>query len=592
MMLRNSRTFTAIARRSMLGSQTTAPTYVLAGQSLRLFASKHPNTESSSFEVPLDSQDKLTRAISYELTRTAIHRMKNDQLKAELEKRSMPADGTKTERAERLLTVVPSKRGAQKTAAPTIKHITNNHTTNNHKHFNSTTNNITNIKNETVYQEIIPINDLDEQMPAEESNKEPGPVEMSPTNNDRNESTSSEDSNKEPGPVDPERNYILRVKGVSTKYTGGTGVGIVLEDSDDPTSFWTARKFLSGDRSLFEAEYTGLLVGLRYCVRRGVRNIRVEIDHDVTTGQMTGIYEVTKPELIPMYQAIMKIKDSMQSFSISHIAKKKNHNAKDLADKALATGTSVKIEDSFDPVDSSQLNKGQKHPDHPNHPTKPIELHVPMEASVFPSEVRDREAKKEQQKLPEQQQEPVQEPVRQPAEKVISVETKIESSVAETVQPGEIQIDPNMVYTLEFDGGARGNGKRFGGKSGAGAVIYDDRGVEVWCGWKFLQTMTNNCAEYESLLLGLRAAKSLGIKRLAVFGDSQLIVRQINGQNKVSNPKMKEYWRLVKPLMRDFQSIKITHFLRELNKRADQLANHAMDTETTHAELRRFDEAY
>ena len=85
-------------------------------------------------------------------------------------------------------------------------------------------------------------------------------------------------------------------------------------------------------------------------------------------------------------------------------------------------------------------------------------------------------------------------------------------------------------------------------------------------------------------MLGLEGAKSLGIELLTVFGDSQLIVNQVNGLNKVSNASMKEYWRLVMPLKVSFKSITIEHFLRDENKRADELANHAMDTETTYRE--------
>jgi ribonuclease HI len=172
---------------------------------------------------------------------------------------------------------------------------------------------------------------------------------------------------------------------------------------------------------------------------------------------------------------------------------------------------------------------------------------------------------------------------------VIPVETN-GSSVAETVQPKFIQIDPTKSYRGEFDGGSRGNQFSAKGKAGAGAVIYDDRGLEVWCAWKYLDKMTNNAAEYEALLLCLEGAKSLGIELLTVFGDSQLIINQVNGKNKVNHPSMKEYWRLVMPLKRSFKSINVKHFLRAENKRADQLANHAMDTETSHQELRRFDE--
>jgi hypothetical protein len=216
MMIRDRRTFTAvqtIAWKSMLGQKTTATTAtVQGGQSLRLFASKHPtDSSSSSFElrghvnmtikpVPLVSQDKLLArrvANSLELTRTVVHIMTNDQIKAELEKLGMPTHGTKTERADRLLTVIPSKISQKRSTAQTI-HKTINNTVNTHNHFNNTTNHIINQKNETVYQESTPINnDMDETTSSEESKKQPEPVEISPVNNDMDETTSSEESNKE-----------------------------------------------------------------------------------------------------------------------------------------------------------------------------------------------------------------------------------------------------------------------------------------------------------------------------------------------------------------------------------------------------------
>jgi ribonuclease HI len=598
MMIRSPRAFTAmqaIPWRSVLGQTTTATTTAPGGQSLRLFSSKS-SMESASFElngnvtlkavaVPPESPEK-------KITRTSVRRMTNDQIKAELEKRGMPSTGNKTERADRLLTIIPSKRGSPKSVAETIAA---NHTINNNRTINNNNHNIANQKNETVYQEATPIHtdiDIDETMPSEESKKESGPVEIPPTDTNMFIATMPEDSNKEPGPIDPTRTYILRVKGASTKRTGGTGVGVVLEDSEYPTLCWTARKYLSGDRSIFEAEYTGLIVGLRYAIRRGVRNIKLEIDHDVTMGHMKGIYEVTKPELIPMFQTIMEIRDSLHSFSISRITKKENHKAQDLAHKAHATRISMHIEDSVDPMEG-QDSQGKRSRKVPEQQQKSIEVSVDppedqvhREVSVDLPEDQDQEVIDEE-KLPEQQQEPAAKPI----EQATPVETN-ESIVAETVQPDGIQIDPTRFYRLEFDGGARGNQYSTTGKSGAGAVIYDDRGLEVWCAWKYLSKMTNNAAEYEALLLGLEGAKSLGIELFTVFGDSQLIVNQVNGKNKVSNASMKEYWRLVMPLKRSFKSITINHFLRDENKRADQLANHAMDTETTHQELRRFDKMY
>jgi hypothetical protein len=85
----------------------------------------------------------------------------------------------------------------------------------------------------------------------------------------------------------------------------------------------------------------------------------------------------------------------------------------------------------------------------------------------------------------------------------------------ETEAAPPVTIDPEATYRLQFDGSARKNPT---GIAGAGMVIYDSTGNEVWCGWKFLYRMANNCAEYCALLLGLRYARSLGIRSLEVEG--------------------------------------------------------------------------
>ena len=134
-----------------------------------------------------------------------------------------------------------------------------------------------------------------------------------------------------------------------------------------------------------------------------------------------------------------------------------------------------------------------------------------------------------------------------------------------------------IIYT---DGGARGNP----GPAGSGAVIYDGK-KKVGEVSKYLGIQTNNFAEYEALILVLE-------KTIELFGspvqhsvsvrmDSELIVKQMNGQYKVKHPVLKEKHTTVKMLiMQSFPSISFTHVRREQNKEADQLANDAMDRGT------------
>ena len=67
------------------------------------------------------------------------------------------------------------------------------------------------------------------------------------------------------------------------------------------------------------------------------------------------------------------------------------------------------------------------------------------------------------------------------------------------------------------------------------------------------------------------------IKKLQVYGDSQLVINQINGQYKVRNPLLQELYQEVQGLKTQFEYIEFTHVYREFNKRADQLSNMALD---------------
>ena len=123
------------------------------------------------------------------------------------------------------------------------------------------------------------------------------------------------------------------------------------------------------------------------------------------------------------------------------------------------------------------------------------------------------------------------------------------------------------------DGGARGNP----GPAGFGVVLHDQAGQKIAELSEYLGKQTNNFAEYSGLLAALNYALQHGHPGLKVFSDSELMVKQINGQFKVSNPVLKELHGKAQALIRQLQSFSITHVLREKNREADRLANLAMD---------------
>jgi ribonuclease HI len=128
-------------------------------------------------------------------------------------------------------------------------------------------------------------------------------------------------------------------------------------------------------------------------------------------------------------------------------------------------------------------------------------------------------------------------------------------------------------WVVMVDGAARGNP----GEAGCGAVIYDENGVMVKQLSRYLGHTTNNVAEYEGLLMGLDALLELGRKQIVVQSDSELLVRQLNGRYRVKDEKLKVLFRRAMALLRQFDSYRMLHVGRELNKLADRLANQAID---------------
>jgi ribonuclease HI len=135
---------------------------------------------------------------------------------------------------------------------------------------------------------------------------------------------------------------------------------------------------------------------------------------------------------------------------------------------------------------------------------------------------------------------------------------------------------PQAYLVAHIDGGARGNP----GPAGYGVVITDQSGRKVAALSKYLGHRTNNFAEYSGLLAALQYALEHGCRALEVVSDSELLVRQINGQYKVRSPILLDVYRQAKSLIAKLDWFRISHVLRARNKEADALANRAMDEGT------------
>jgi ribonuclease HI len=129
-----------------------------------------------------------------------------------------------------------------------------------------------------------------------------------------------------------------------------------------------------------------------------------------------------------------------------------------------------------------------------------------------------------------------------------------------------------IVYS---DGAARGNP----GPAGAGAVITDGGGAVLARLGRFLGRQTNNVAEYQGLLLGLRHAQELGVREVLVRADSQLMIRQLAGQYAVKHAGLKPLHAEALRLLRSFDKFELEHIPRAQNALADEMSNRAIDEE-------------
>ncbi len=130
-----------------------------------------------------------------------------------------------------------------------------------------------------------------------------------------------------------------------------------------------------------------------------------------------------------------------------------------------------------------------------------------------------------------------------------------------------------MRLRIWTDGGSRGNP----GPAGAGVVIRDAEGETLFSGGFFIVgEATNNVAEYEGILRGLVAAKDLGGTQLDIFCDSDLLVKQVNGQYRVKNAHLKLYHRQVMDLINQFEQVTVKHVYRDDNTAADAMVNMAL----------------
>jgi len=129
-----------------------------------------------------------------------------------------------------------------------------------------------------------------------------------------------------------------------------------------------------------------------------------------------------------------------------------------------------------------------------------------------------------------------------------------------------------MKIKIYTDGGARNNP----GPAGIGVVLYDENGEILKTFKEYIGEGTNNEAEYRGLLAGLKLALDFS-KEAEFFLDSELLVKQLNGQYRVKNENLRKFYDEAQVLKMGFTKISFNHVRREQNKLADKLVNEAID---------------
>jgi ribonuclease HI len=129
-------------------------------------------------------------------------------------------------------------------------------------------------------------------------------------------------------------------------------------------------------------------------------------------------------------------------------------------------------------------------------------------------------------------------------------------------------VTDSEVITLYVDGAAKGNP----GPAGIGVRI-ELKGVVLSEHSEFIGEATNNVAEYKALIYGLEIVRRYRVTRVDVVSDSELMVRQLNGEYKVKNSKLLPLYDFVVDIVGSMDVFTIRHVSRSENRHADHLAN-------------------
>ena len=136
-------------------------------------------------------------------------------------------------------------------------------------------------------------------------------------------------------------------------------------------------------------------------------------------------------------------------------------------------------------------------------------------------------------------------------------------------------------FIVHTDGGSRNNP----GPAALGVVIANEKGEVLKKYGEYIGETTNNVAEYSAVIFALKKIKSVWGKKNAknssieIFADSELLVKQLNGEYKIEHPNIQPLFLQIWNLKIDFKKVSFSSIPREKNKEADRLVNEALDAQ-------------
>ena len=560
---------TRIGRRSI--STTKTQLFAASSHHDSLLINNHNhNNDNNNNNQKISTDPLASKSVS------AIGRMRVHELRTALDERGLTTEGLKPVLVSRLFEFLQQSSSSQKNA--THNNNSSNSNNNNHHHHDG--------------------------------------IHIHPDSQTQDTQTQSPQHPQ----FDPTRRYVLRFRGSTASSFSSSGIGLVLYDLDSEQEVWFGQRYFHAPTSHFEAEYRGLLLGLRVVRYMGIRKLVLQSDNAVLLQQLRGQYQVRQPHLQKLYWPVMQLVD--HGFEECHVGSTPigslNARATLLAKRTLAAKKSspplLDMERAIMVGEQWRRrgeggNETQEQEQDPNDTTTdncadPTEQPGFEEggSSWVPPDERDTE-EEDSLRMDDRacggDNDKKQNSINHHGDDHDHLDAHSDDDKNEYeydddrgYEDAPHTIDPTQTYLLRFDGGSRGNP----GIAGAGMVLYTTTPAtttattppsfplqthpleEIWCGWKFLghRSATNNEAEYTGLIAGLQCAHSMGITKLHIQGDSDLIVKQVNGIYRCRQERLKPYWKAAKTWMAEFEQVALSHIPRKENARADQCANQAM----------------